>query len=155
MVPNYLSDVEMGFAVGAGNRALTCSALKPQGFAPKELAALAEELKAAPDPPALISRNGMAAKYAICEQALDIFCTYYGSEAGNLALKYLATGGVYVGGGIAVKILDKLKSSDFIQAFNRKGRMSALLAGIHVAVILNEHAGLIGAARAAAMAADR
>ena len=112
--------------------------------------ALAEELKTAKDVPATISQHGMAAKYPICEQALDVLCTYYGAEAGNIALKFVAVGGVYVGGGIAIKILPKLLHSGFAKAFRDKGRMSPLVEGITVSVILNEHAGLIGAAKAAA-----
>ena len=112
--------------------------------------ALADEIKSAPTPPALISQYGMEGKYPICEQALDIFCTYYGAEAGNIGLKFVAVGGVYVGGGIAAKILPKLKTSGFLKAFNSKGRMSPLLEAMRVTVITNEHAGLIGAARAAA-----
>ena len=117
--------------------------------AAEEPAALAEEMRAAADPPALISRHGMDAKFPICERALDIFCTYYGAEAGNVALKFVATGGVYIGGGIAIKILEKLKTSGFLRAFNDKGRMSSLVKSMPVHVILNEHAGLIGAAKAA------
>lgn len=113
-------------------------------------AALAEEMKSAPAPPALISQYGMQGKYPICEQALDVFCTYYGAEAGNIALKFVAVGGVYIGGGIGAKILSKLKTSGFLKAFNSKGRMSNLVQATRVSVITNEHAGLIGAARAAA-----
>lgn len=113
--------------------------------------ALAAELKAAAAPPALISHYGMERKYPICEQALDVFCTYYGAEAGNIALKFVAVGGVYIGGGIAAKILPKLKTSGFVKAFNSKGRMSNLVEATPVIVITNEHAGLIGAARAAAL----
>lgn len=116
----------------------------------EEPPALAEEIATAAVPPAVISRCGMEGRYAICEQALDIFCTYYGAEAGNVALKFLAVGGVYIGGGIAAKILPKLQNSGFMTAFNNKGRMSSLLKEIPVLVITNEHAGLIGAARAAA-----
>ena len=115
----------------------------------EEPPALAEEMKSAKDVPALISQHGMAGKYTICEQALDVFCTYYGAEAGNIALKFVAIGGVYVGGGIAVKILPKLQTSGFIKAFNDKGRMGPLVNAMTVTVINNEHAGLIGAAKAA------
>lgn len=115
-----------------------------------EPAELAAEMKTAPAPPALISHYGMQGKYPICEQALDVFCTYYGAEAGNIALKLVAIGGVYIGGGIAAKILPKLKASGFLKAFNAKGRMSNLVQATRVVVITNEHAGLIGAARAAA-----
>jgi glucokinase len=121
----------------------------------EEPAALADELKETKDVPALISKYGMAAKYPICEQALDIFFTYYGAEAGNIALKFVATGGMYIGGGIAVKTLERLKTSGFMKAFTDKGRFRPLLEGITVAVINNEHAGLIGAAKAAAAVAGR
>lgn len=114
-----------------------------------EPAALAEELKNAKDVPAAISAFGMKATYPICEQALDVFCTYYGAEAGNLALKFVAVGGVYIGGGIAIKILPKLRTSGFTKAFTDKGRMSPLLEGMTVSLINNEYAGLIGAAKAA------
>lgn len=116
----------------------------------EEPAALAEELKNAADAPAVISHHGMAAKYPICEQALDIFCTYYGSEAGNVTLRFIAVGGIYIGGGIAIKILPKLRDSGFLEAFRNKGRFAPLLAEVRVLVIINEHAGLIGAACAAA-----
>lgn len=116
----------------------------------EEPSALAEEMKVAADVPALISQHGMTGKYPICEQALDVFCTYYGAEAGNIALKFVAVGGVYVGGGIAIKILPKLRTSGFNKAFREKGRMSPLLENTTVWLINNEHAGLIGAAKAAA-----
>jgi len=114
-----------------------------------EPADLAAEIAAAKDPPALISKYAIQAKYPICEQALSIFVTYYGAEAGNIALKFVASGGVYVGGGIAVKIIDKLKEPAFLKAFNSKGRMSSLVERMPVMVINNEYAGLIGAAHAA------
>ena len=63
----------------------------------------------------------------MCEQALDVFVSIYGAEAGNLALKFKATGGVFVGGGIAPKIVEKLKAPVFIEAFKAKGRMRRLL----------------------------
>ena len=116
----------------------------------EEPSALADDLKNAPDMPAMISHYGMEAKYPICEQALDIFCTYYGSEAGNVTLRFIAVGGIYIGGGIAIKILPKLQKSGFLKAFQNKGRFAPLLAGVRVLVITNEHAGLIGAAYAAA-----
>jgi glucokinase len=92
----------------------------------------------------------MSGKYAICEQALDIFCFYYGACAGNVALNFIATGGLYVGGGIAIKILPRLQQSDFMKAFTSKGRLSSLVQAIPLMVINNEHAALIGAAHAAA-----
>lgn len=111
---------------------------------------LAEEVAHSDSVPALISAYGMAAKYAICEQALDIFCCYYGACAGSVALNFIATGGLYVGGGIAVKILPKLQASDFMKSFVSKGRLSSVVKAIPVTVINNEHAALIGAAHAAA-----
>jgi glucokinase len=73
----------------------------------------------------------------------------YGAEAGNLALKFMATGSVYVGGGIAPKIVEKLKDSTFMKAFVSKGRMRSLLEAIPVRVILNDNTALLGAARLA------
>src|SRR5207245_9977315 len=78
------------------------------------------------DPAATISRAALEGKSPICEQALDIFVAIYGAEAGNLALKILATGGIFLTGGIAPKILPKLSSSTFLNAFLDKGRMRPL-----------------------------
>jgi glucokinase len=86
-------------------------------------------------------------------QALDLFVTLYGAEAGNLALKVMATGGMFVGGGIAPKIIDKLTEPTFMQAFRAKGRLQPLLEAIPVRVILNDQAGLYGAACCAALRA--
>lgn len=113
---------------------------------------LKQEFAAAPDVPAAISRHGMAGDSPICEQALELFCRMYGAAAGNLALKFMATGGVYIGGGIAAKILSKLQEPGFVKAFGDKGRFSPMLQKIPVWVIRNDHAGLLGAARAAAAA---
>lgn len=88
-------------------------------------------------------------------QALDIFVSLYGAEAGNLALKVLATGGVYVGGGIAPKIIRKLSSSAFMKSFAAKGRIGALLKDIPVRVITNDRAALLGAGRVAALSIAR
>jgi glucokinase len=105
------------------------------------------------DPPAVISRAGLAGTAELCVQALDMFVSLYGAEAGNLALKVMATGGVFVGGGIAPKILDKLTDPTFMQAFTAKGRMRELLAAIPVRVIQNDRTALLGAARCAALRA--
>ena len=106
---------------------------------------LAERLKGG-DPSAEISRTALERKSELCAKALDLFVAVYGSEAGNLALKFKATGGLYVGGGIAPKILPRLKSGGFMSAFAAKGRLSALLKAIPVRVILNDQAALRGAA---------
>src|SRR5207302_67357 len=83
----------------------------------------------------------------ICERVLEIFVGIYGAEAGNLALKLLATGGVFVSGGIASRILPRLTGPTFIQAFTAKGRLQPLMETIPVRVIINDKVGLLGAAR--------
>jgi glucokinase len=101
---------------------------------------------AAGDPSAAISRAAVSAKASLAEQALDLWISIYGAEAGNLALKVLAAGGVFLAGGIAPKILPKLAGPLFMQAFLSKGRMQPLLEAIPVRVITNEKTGLLGAA---------
>ncbi len=101
------------------------------------------------DPPVVITENALAGKSSLCVQALDVFVSLYGAEAGNLALKVMATGGVYLGGGIAPKIIAKLRDSVFMNAFTAKGRMRPLLQAIPVRVILNPRVALLGAARCA------
>jgi glucokinase len=98
------------------------------------------------DPSAVISEMALGGKVDLCVKALDLFVSVYGAEAGNLALKALATGGVDVAGGIAPKILQKLRDGMFMKAFTDKGRFSSLLSRIPVRVILNEKTGLLGAA---------
>jgi glucokinase len=80
---------------------------------------------------------------------VDLFDSVYGAEAGNLALKILSTGGIYLGGGIAPKMLPKLAGPLFMQAFISKGRMQALLEAMPVSVITNDRIALLGAARCA------
>jgi glucokinase len=101
------------------------------------------------DPAAAISRAALDSKCPLSEQALDLFVSIYGAEAGNLALKTMATGGVYLGGGIAPKMLAKLSGPLFMQAFAGKGRMQTLLEAMPVRVIVNEKIALLGAARCA------
>lgn len=98
------------------------------------------------DPNAVISELALAGKSAICERALDMFVSAYGAEAGNLALKTLSVGGLYVGGGIAPRILEKLKDGTFMKAFTAKGRLSEVLVNMPVRVILDSRAALLGAA---------
>jgi len=102
------------------------------------------------DPPAAITRAALAGECHLCGQTLDLFVSLYGAEAGNVALRSLATGGIYLGGGIAPKIVERLKGPGFMQAFTAKGRLSPLLETIPVRVILNERTALLGAARCAA-----
>jgi glucokinase len=99
------------------------------------------------DPAATISRNAIAAKSTLAEHALDLWISIYGAEAGNLALKLMATGGIYIGGGIAPKVVAKLTGPLFTQAFVSKGRMQPLLESIPVKVITNDKIALFGAAR--------
>ena len=102
---------------------------------------------------AVISKAALEGGSQLADQALDLFVSLYGAEAGNLALKFKATGGVFVGGGIAPKIIEKLKGPTFMQAFTAKGRMKALLEAMPVKVILNDKTALLGAARRAALGA--
>jgi glucokinase len=117
-----------------------------------EPAWLTEELRQG-DRSAVISRVALAGTCDLCVQALDLFVTLYGAEAGNLALKMLSTGGVFVGGGIAPKIVDKLQDTTFIQAFCAKGRLQPVLEAIPIRVIMNDKTALYGAARCAALRA--
>jgi glucokinase len=103
------------------------------------------------DLPAAISENAMERRCQRCGDALDMFVEAYGSEAGNLALRSVATAGVYLGGGIAPKILPALESGLFMAAFCDKQPMVDLLRTLPVRVILNPAAGLLGAAMRAGM----
>jgi glucokinase len=116
----------------------------------EERAALRERLQHE-DPAAVISELALANADPLCSRALDLFVSLYGAEAGNLALKILAVGGVYVGGGIAPKILERLKGPAFLASFTSKGRMKPLLEAMPVRVVLNDRTALLGAARWAAL----
>lgn len=98
------------------------------------------------DPNAVIGELGESGKSELCVKTLDLVVSAYGAEAGNLALKVLAIGGVYLGGGIAPKILKKLQDGTFMRAFTDKGRLSDLLVQTPVRIILESRAALIGAA---------
>jgi glucokinase len=97
--------------------------------------------------PVVIVRNALEGRSDLCLQALDSFVSIYGAEAGNLALKVMARGGVWIGGGIAPRILARMRGPVFLDAFFAKGRLRPLLEGIAVRVILNDKVGLMGAAR--------
>ena len=99
------------------------------------------------DPAAAISRAAIDGKCGLSEQAIDLFVSIYGAEAGNLALKIMATGGIYLGGGIAPKMLPKLAGPLFMEGFLSKGRMQHVLESIPVKVITNDKVALLGAAR--------
>ncbi|MHB8381017.1 MAG: glucokinase [Candidatus Binataceae bacterium] len=113
---------------------------------------LTQELSGA-DAPAVITRAAMAKRSPLCDAALELFVSVYGAEAGNLALRLMASGGIYLGGGIAVKIAPRLADGAFVRAFANKGRMSEIVRQIPARVILNDSTALIGAARAAAISA--
>lgn len=93
-----------------------------------------------------ISEKGLSKKCPACSRTLDLFVSLYGAEAGNAALKFYALGGVFLGGGIAPKILDKFKSDHFMKAFLAKGRFDKLLSEIPVKIVLNEDTALLGSA---------
>jgi glucokinase len=98
------------------------------------------------DLPALVTTSALERRCPYCVETLDLFVSAYGAEAGNLALRTVATAGVYVGGGIAPKILPALKGGLFLEAFRAKEPLVDLLATIPVSVVLNRRAGLLGAA---------
>lgn len=94
-----------------------------------------------------IGAAAVAGRDEVCSEALALMVSILGAEAGNLALKLLATGGVYLGGGIAPRILPQLREGGFLAAFTAKGRFTGLLERIPVHVIVNDHTALLGAAR--------
>ncbi len=98
------------------------------------------------DPAAAISEFALDGRDPAALRALDLFIAIYGAQAGNLALTTLARGGVYVAGGIAPKIIARLKHGGFVRAFNDKGRFSALMQRMPVHVVMNPEVGLMGAA---------
>jgi glucokinase len=108
---------------------------------------------AAGDPAAAVTKAGLAATDAVCVETLDRFLGYFGAEAGNHALKLMATGGVLITGGIAPKVLPRLRSGPFLSAFRAKGRMADLMARMPVTVLCDGDAGLKGAALFARWAA--
>ncbi len=110
---------------------------------------LAEKIKVE-DPAAVIAEAGLKGQAEIAKQALDLFTSIYGAEAGNLALKALALDGVYVAGGIAPKLLPKLKDGTFMKGFTNKGRYKRFMSAIPVKVVKNDKTGLFGAASVAA-----
>ena len=115
----------------------------------RESADVADRMRAE-DPSAVVTEMALAGRDPLCAKALDIFVSVYGAEAGNLALKAMATGGVLVGGGIAPRILARLTTGGFVAAFRDKGRLASLMDGLSIRVALNTRAPLLGAARVAA-----
>jgi glucokinase len=118
----------------------------PAAFVPARACAGIGAIGDPADLPAAISQAALEQRCPQCVESLDLFVAAYGAEAGNLALRTVATAGVYVGGGIAPKILPALESGAFVDAFRSKEPLSAFVATIPIAVILNSEAGLLGAA---------
>ncbi|WP_254567006.1 glucokinase [Oscillatoria sp. HE19RPO] len=113
--------------------------------------AAGKDISPADKDPSEISQGALKKSDPICEQTLQIFVEAYGAEAGNLALKLLPYGGLYLAGGIAAKILPLITEGDrFINSFNHKGRVSPLAEKVPVHIVLNPQVGLIGAAICAA-----
>jgi glucokinase len=127
--------------------------LRDTGFAP-ESPALRTELERG-DRNAVIARLGLAGSDPLCSEAVRLFCAILGAEAGNLALKCFALGGVYIAGGIPPKVLPALRRGDFWEAFVGKGRFEELMSRLPVWVNMNEGAALLGAAHYAALMARR
>jgi glucokinase len=101
------------------------------------------------DPSAVIGELGVAGRCPACVEAVDLFVSLYGSQAGNLGLATLAVGGVYVGGGIVTKLLSKITAGSFLEAFHAKEPHAALMRRMPLAVILTAKASLLGAAHVA------
>jgi glucokinase len=108
---------------------------------------LKDQLASAPDAPALISQLALEKKAPICERTLAIFVGVYGSQTGDCALMFMSTGGIFIGGSIAAKILPLMQTPVFMQSFMAKGRMESLLKDIPVKIVLNDNSGMLGAAR--------
>jgi glucokinase len=120
--------------------------LTPSSIAPSRLCSAVGPSRDLSDLPARISKAALEGRCERCQEAMDMFVSAYGAEAGNIALRAVATAGVYVGGGIAPKILPALESGLFLDAFRAKEPLADYVATIPVAVILNPDAGLLGAA---------
>jgi len=114
----------------------------------EELSKVAQAMKTE-EAGAVISRYAESGECPVCMQTLDLFVSCLAAEVGNMALKSMATGGVFLGGGIPVKLLSRLKSVAFLHAFADKGRMRSLMESMPIKVILNDQAALLGAARQA------
>jgi glucokinase len=108
---------------------------------------LKDQLATSHDAPALISQLALENKSTVCEQALSIFVGIYGSQTGDCALNFMSTGGIFIGGSIAAKIVPRMKDPIFMQSFLDKGRMRGLLQDMPVKIVLNDDSGILGAAR--------
>jgi glucokinase len=122
--------------------------LRDSGRAP-EPKWLTEKLAEGGDPNAVIGRAAVDGRDPLCTAALDLFTTIYGAEAGNLALKLLSVGGVYIGGGMAPRFRAKIEDGTFMTAFRAKGRFSSVMDAMPVHLVLESGTALLGAARVA------
>jgi glucokinase len=122
--------------------------LLEEGFAAED-PTIAAEMAASPDPAPVIARRGLEGRDRLCVRVLEMFASIYGSEAGNTAIQYRATGGVYISGGIAGKILPAIRSGGFLQAFLEKPPMEELVSKTSVRVVIEPRIGTFGAAAAA------
>ena len=120
--------------------------LRDTGFAP-EPPEIRDVLAKAPDPSPVISERGLARTDANCTRALEMFCRVYGAEAGNFAMRFMSMGGVFLGGGIAPKILPALGRGGFLEGYADKGQFTPLMQSIPVHVSLEPKTALLGAAR--------
>lgn len=122
--------------------------LRDTGWA-KESPAVAERMRTE-NPSAIVTEMGLPKRDALCDKALDLFVSVYGAEAGNLALKAMAVGGVLVSGGIAPRMIERIAAGGFVAAFRDKGRLQPLMESIPITVSLNPRAPLFGAGHVAA-----
>jgi glucokinase len=111
---------------------------------------LREEIAAAATPAAVVTDHGMGGTYPICVKVLDVFARLLGSQAGDVVLTYLSTGGLFLGGGIPPKVVGKLKEGGTVEAYLQKGRLSPLVEMTPLQVIKDDRVGLLGAAAIAA-----
>ncbi|TFG38436.1 MAG: glucokinase [Syntrophobacterales bacterium] len=116
----------------------------------EEPEALRAEIAAAPVPAAVVSGHGLSGKYSICSMTMDIFARLLGSQAGDVVLTYLSTGGLFLGGGIPPKVAAKLAEGETVEAFLQKGRLSPLVEMTPLHIIKNDRTALLGAAAIAA-----
>ena len=126
------------------------SFLQESGFGAPSKQLLAATKRPGVDPAAVITEYGMGKLDPLAVRALDLFIVAYGAFAGNMALNSLARGGVYVAGGIAPRIVQRLKDGNFMRGFTGKGAFTPLLSGIPVRVVMEAKVGLRGALRVAA-----
>jgi glucokinase len=118
--------------------------LAQSGFAPQPL--FMTNIVQGEDPSAMVSRGAIEERDPLCQETLRLFVEIYGAEAGNLALKSMSLGGVYIGGGIAPKILPFMQSEAFMRGFTAKGRFEPMLKAMEVKISLNPETALLGTA---------